>query len=153
MIIHTECLPDEALVTSFGIDKKSVYHHRNINKVLAYLYESTDLIAMIDEDPGKSKASYHKLLVEIESKHRIKILEDKKRRHTVIMLCPDLEPWLIQCCKNAKINMQDYNLPDKPSELHEIINTRLDKISLLVKTMLEKKSPEILFLKKHLTAK
>ena len=67
---------------------------------------------------------------------------------------PKLEEWVIRASSLARLNMseQPYNLPSSPRSLHKVINNRLDKVQLLIDSLLAAQSPRILKLQELLTS-
>jgi len=135
MIIHVECSPDEILIKGGGFTKKQIKHHQGKSRVFAALRKSKDQIAMVDEDPGSTAHPYEKELILKSESHDIKYFIDQKRNHKILVLKGNLEVWIIATCKKSTINMEEFGLPQRADELHEVINNRLSAFGKLVDSL------------------
>lgn len=148
-MVHVECLPDETMVLQLGGTRKKVTHHTSKSRVFHQLKKASNHIALVDEDPGSPKTSYEKDLKLIEEKSGVKVLKDNANNR-VCMLKGKLEDWLIWVCKNAGIDIETYNLPSRPNELHRVINERLTSLKKLLQHLIDQKNTDILYLKSQL---
>lgn len=154
MIIHVECLPDEALLKKLEFSRKQVEHHNGKSKVFNYISKNENQYAVVDEDPGTAKHRYEAQLDFQEEKHGIIHMHDPKRNNRVFVIRPRLEDWIIGLCKRSKIDMRkDFSLPDRSNELHNIINLRLTSFDKLLDHLLDKKNESLLQLKDWLNSK
>ncbi len=144
--VHVECIPDELLVTKLGIAKKAVFHHAGKSRVFDKLRSGSDQIALVDEDPGSPKSGYEKNLKFIEESNGIKCFSDNSD-NKVYILKGKLEDWIIDVCKQNKIKISSFNLPEKPNDLHDVITQRLRNFDKLISKLLASKNPAILKLK------
>jgi hypothetical protein len=150
--VHVECKPDEALVRRLGINRNQVTHHAGKSRVFAKMKKSVGQIALVDEDPGSPQTSYEKRLVFRSEEHGIKEFEDDAGNR-VLVLTGKLEDWVVDTCKKAKVDLkQKFNLPNKPNDLHGIINDRIGTIEALVDYLLSIENPAVVRLKDWLTA-
>ena len=141
-----EGLPDRALLRCLGA--KSVKDGRHKSGVLKTLTKSEGLIGMVDEDP-KNTQSRPKAMREfrlVEARHGTKLYYHKSNNNKLIILCPDLESWVLKTTKTSKINIGEYGLPKTPSALHRIINTRLANFEKLIVQLIKLQNPSILYL-------
>ncbi len=129
--VHVECLPDETLVKILGITKKMVTHHTGKSRVFHKLKTAIREIAMVDEDPESAKTEYERNLIFVEERFGIKKYTDKKE-NIVLVLKVKLEDWIIDLCKVAKIDISKFGLPEKPNQLHDVINLRLPGFEKLI---------------------
>lgn len=148
-VVHVECRPDELFVSKLGFTKKYVTHHQGKSRVFHKLSRSKSLLAMVDEDPGSAKTSYEKSLHLVEESHGIKFFTDKSE-NKVLVLSGKLEDWIITVCNNAKIKPDDFGLPSKPNDLHDVINQRLTQFSKLTDELIRQNNPAIIQLKSWL---
>jgi hypothetical protein len=144
--VHVECLPDELLVSKLGFQRKQVTHHQGKSRVFHSLGKKTNQFAMVDEDPGSAKTSYEKALRFIEEFEGIKYYTDQSG-NKIFILKGKLEDWIISVCKQHKIKLTAFGLPEKPDDLHDVINQRLSNFSRLIDDLIEKDIPAILKLK------
>lgn len=132
-MIYVECKPDFILVKSLlKISKREIIHAGNKPEVCKRLEKRENCIGLVDEDPASPQPSYvKKINAEILSEHGLKILNDKRGNHLVV-LCPRLEEWLLEASKRANVQIRNYDLPNDARKLHEIININFDKLQRLI---------------------
>lgn len=131
-MIFLECEPDKALVRALGIPRKEILHAGSKGNVCKRLKRSRNSKGMVDEDPSSVQPSYIEKLKMNSYEHDTKLLYDKNAQNTLIVLCPTLEDWILKAAKEARVDLEDYSLPDDAHELHKIINTKLEKFVLLI---------------------
>ena len=154
-MLYVECLPDEALARQLGLPKRALSHELNKDEVLKRIFEVSDSLGMVDEDPNSRLPVQFGMMLKLEDFQQwdIALYTISRRGNQVIVLCPDLESWLLKTAELARIRISDppYNLPSNRKSLHKIINDRLDKVNLLVADLLTAQSPRILKLRQLLT--
>jgi hypothetical protein len=146
---HLESRPDEVMVRCLGKIKKDIVHHDK-GRIMAILKRETAQIAMVDEDP---RAYTHPYLEELQlenEQHYLKVFTDKKRKNKVVMLCPNLEGWLIKVCQTLKIDLKDFYLPNDENKLHKEINQHLPKVEKLIDHLKSINAAPIIFLKEQI---
>ena len=116
-MIFCECYNDETLLRALGKARKEVKHNSNKFEVCKSLKKNNDSIGLLDQDPGKLQDRYTEGLTKTYEDNGIMILEDRQSNNKVIVLCPELEPWLNKAFKESGIAISNYHLP---SDLHEI---------------------------------
>jgi hypothetical protein len=131
-MIYLECNPDKALVRSLGIPRKDIRHSFSKGNVCNDLSKNTGVIGLVDEDPGSPQPLYLKKLKQIEAKHEMKLLHDEKANNYVVVLCPNLEGWIIKAAREANINLSEYDMSDEVSSLHKIINNKIGSFERLL---------------------
>lgn len=131
-MLHLECKADETLARTLGRTRKQCLHHSGKSRVCKALEHRRDCVGLIDEDPGSAQPPYLATLKEHSATHEVRVLEDVKRNHRVIIVCPRLEEWLIKTAQLSGIKMHDFGLSDRGNELHREINARLGKIEELI---------------------
>ena len=139
-MIYVECKPDETLVKALGILGKKIEHRSGKGSICKRLEKSGNSKGLVDEDPLSAQPSYIRKLKLHSHQHDIKLLYDKKANNYVIVLCPNLEEWILKATKEAKVNTKNYNLPDNTDELHKILNTKIGKFTNLLQNLKKKKS-------------
>ena len=127
----------------------AINKHYGKAKVFDKLKKSTNLLAMVDEDPGSAKSTYEKELIFIEEVHGVKVYKDNSD-NKIVVLKVKLEDWIINACKQSNIDISKFNLPIKANDLHSIINSKLSNFDKLVSKLLSKNNPSILKLKESL---
>jgi len=148
-----ECKPDAILVKSLTLTpRKNIEHAGNKTELLKKLTEHhSDSKAIIDEDPGSIQPPHIQKFKEKQglTSYKLKILHQKSKNNTLIILRPRLEDWILQTAKQAKIDPKKYSLPNDPTRLHEQINIQIDKFQKLIKDLT--KTNRLKKLKTHLT--
>jgi len=147
--IHVECLPDEALVKKLGYTKKKITHHSGKAKVFGKLKKSTNLIAMVDEDPNSPQSSYEKRLVLLNEEYGVKVYKDNLG-NKIITLKVKLEDWLINACKISKIKLSTFGLPSNANDFHDVNTHKIPNLERLIDELLLKENPAMLRLKEKL---
>jgi hypothetical protein len=104
---------------------------------------------MVDEDPGSAKTSYEKRLAFSEEIEGIKCYLDGNGNR-ILYLTGKLEDWIIIVCKKEGIIMNRYGLPERPNDLHEIINHRLTNFDKVLLELIGMGSPALNALKSWL---
>jgi hypothetical protein len=148
--VHVECKPDQELVSKLGVTRKFLTHHQGKSKIFNKLCKSEGLLAVVDEDPGSIKTKYELSLKLKEEFEGIKYYTDRAG-NIVLELKGKLEDWIIMICKEQKINILKYGLPEKPDDLHDVINYKLLNFSRLIDDLLKEKNPTVLKLKAWLS--
>jgi len=148
-----ECKPDEVLVKSLtSTSRKNIKHAGNKSELLKTLSEHYgNSKAIIDEDPGSIQPPHLQKFKEKQdlTSYKLKILHQKSKNNTVIVLRPRLEDWILDASREANIDPEKYSLPNDPTKLHQQINIQIDKFQKLVKDLA--KSKRLRELKTHLT--
>jgi hypothetical protein len=134
-----ECKTEVVLIRSLAsVSRRRVEHVAGKSRVIRKLmrnYENS--LGMVDEDPNRTQPPDMQRFREIESseRDRFRILHHTSRNNRLIVLCPRLEEWIIEAAREANIDMNRYNLPNDPLELHEIINIRTEKFHRLIEEL------------------
>ncbi|MGI0011058.1 MAG: hypothetical protein ACREAE_06640 [Nitrosopumilaceae archaeon] len=137
-MIYLECDPDKALVQTLGLSAKEIKHVYSKGNVCNRLAKSSQSKGLVDEDPLSAQPSYIRKLRLQSHEHQIKILYDEKAHNRLIVLCPRLEEWVLRAAQDAGVNIQDYGLPNNANQLHHIINTRIESLKSLIKSIRDK---------------
>jgi hypothetical protein len=140
-MLFVECKPDYSLATI--LSSKKVQHAGNKSGVIKKLVRSSGVpnfensTGMVDEDPLSSQNPDLNQFTELKSsnKAKIKVLYYRWLNNGLIVLCPRLEEWIIAAAREAQIRLKDYDLPDSPAALHEVINLRTDRFEDLVESL------------------
>lgn len=143
--------PDETLIKSLGV--KATKDGRHKSGVLKELTQGEELMGIVDEDP-KNTQSRPKAMNKFhlaEEKHTIKVYRHQSNNNQLIVLCPDLENWILKAIKASKVDVSKFNLPSKANALHGIINSRLPNFEKLIHELITKENSAILYLQSLLT--
>jgi hypothetical protein len=112
-------------------------------------------LGIIDED--KNKGSVHPYLKEFNIQLSVENLLLKKhntREHYLIVICPEIENWLLNDAQSSNINLTDYELPIDLKSFKGITKTQNintdQKLYRFIKALIRKEAPSITTLKKWL---
>lgn len=148
-----ECKPDEVLVKTLTLaSRKNIRHAGNKTELLKKLTEHyCDTIGIIDEDPESIQPPHLQKFKEKQdlTSYNFKILHQKSKNNTLIMLRPRLEEWILAAAKEANVDLEKYKMSNDPIELHKQINIQIDKFQKLVNN-LKTESNRLKELKVHL---
>lgn len=136
-LIYVECYGDTVLVEHvLGLEKsKQIQHSFGIGNISKKLENSTQALAMIDADEGKTKPNYIKnLKLFREFNYGICVLMDEIRENFIIQISPDLEGFLLKLVPQEKFLFEKFGIPMQPSALHSFLS--LEKNSEKLKKFL-----------------
>lgn len=152
--VHLECKPDEAMAMCLGIPRRIITHHNDKGRVCKKLKIEQGIIGMVDQDPGAPQPHY---LLGLENlphitKYGLIELVDRNRDNVLIIVCPRLEDWIVDIARRQQIKLREFGLPDKPNDLHKVINTKLDGFKRLIEHLMAIESEPIMYLKRLLNS-
>lgn len=142
MTIYCECYNDEALLRALGLSRKKIKHKSNKSEACKSLRKASNSIALIDADPGKLQDKYSEELIETYNSNDIIVREDIKTGNRIILISPELEPWVNKALSQTKIDISKYHLP---TDLHDI-GTNDHKLFIL-RTMIRDALPNSIMLR------
>lgn len=151
--MYVEGKPDEVLVQGLCISRRLIGNGNHKSGVLKHITQTKGLLGIVDEDPDAAQ-SRSKLMNEfrfIEKRYQIALYEHQSNGNQLIVLCPELEAWILRAVKASKVNISQFNLPNNPSALHRVVNTRLPNLEKLINELIIQQNPAILCLKNLLT--
>ena len=138
-----ECKPDAILVKTLTLTyRKNIEHAGNKSQLLKKLTEHyCNSKGIIDEDPGSIQPPHLQKFKEKQdlTNYNLKILHQKNKNNTLIILRPRLEDWILDASREANIDPEKYSLPKDPAKLHQQINIQIDKFQKLVKDLAKSK--------------
>lgn len=138
MRIYVECKPDAALLQTLGFPKKSVPHRRVFGKgeVLKQIERHQGVIMLIDEDRHDMQPeALRGLPVEELDRYHLKVA--RRGQSKIVIVCPNLEAWLLWLAGQAGIDPEQYGLPRNVVDLHKVINKRLDNLKKFLTSLME----------------
>jgi len=148
-VLYVECYPDESLAISLGFRKRDVIHAHSKGNVCKKLARTKNSKGMVDEDPGSSQPSYIKSMRLEEEGHDLKLLLDPRNGNYLVVVCPNLEEWIIRAAREAGVDLNKMELPDDSNRLHKVINSNLEKFEKLL-SELQGKSKRLETLRSYL---
>ncbi len=131
--IHVECKPDELLVSKLGFGKKHITHHQGKSRVMSYLQQNENLLALVDEDPlSVAVTSYERSLKFDTEVEGVKRFTDNSG-NVVCVLKIKLEDWIIDVCKRHRVDIKQFGLPEKQQLIRRIKSSELELNDLVYK--------------------
>jgi hypothetical protein len=123
-IYSIECNNDESLMNLLGISKKIIKHSGNKTRVIKHVLKNEKTIGIIDEDPDSYEVDLtgFKLIKTYPSE--IDLLQKRGSKNLLIILKPELEPWILKAGRIAKIMPKDYKLPEDPEKFKLVMATK-----------------------------
>ncbi len=140
-MIFIECKTDKILVLKL-VSKKYVRCAGGIGEVCNKLKHSVNSCGVVDEDLTKTRPTYMENLLRnslILNENDIKVAHDGKRNNYLIVLCPDLENWLIKTAKILGVSLSNFGLPSNPKDLKMLNLRNPNKIEPLINDLAKKK--------------
>jgi hypothetical protein len=120
-----ECFGDTGLLKSFEIPRRRIDHQKSIGNVARTVKGILDrnktsdlIIGLVDDDPTKP-GYFARSFNLVSHEHRIKFLAHPSGRQQLIVLCPDLEDWLLWVARLAKVDPGEFKLAKSAKELHK----------------------------------
>ncbi len=140
-LIYAECKPDKTLIETI-LGNVDVIHSYGKSRVIERLSKSRkECIGMIDEDPNKSMPNRFKtefVLIHDHQEFKIKVFKHLNKDAYLVMLCPRLEEWIIEACRETNISPSLFNLPNDPEKLHRIININTRNLVRLINYLIDR---------------
>ncbi len=150
MKVYLEGRPDQALVQCLGINKRSITSEGPRTEVIKRVVKESKAIGIVDENPYVRQPGYLSHFVFNQRKHAVKTYRHQQNNNLLIMLCPNLEIWLLQITKAAKVDVATFHLPNTYKRLHDeltIGSKNLSKLDKLINHLLEKDNKPLHYLK------
>jgi len=145
-MILVECNPDKVL----GYPRRQVKHSNDKGRICKLLEDSENTIGLVDEDPKAAQPPYLLKLKVVSETHKVRVLRDEKLGNRIVVICPQLEHWIIEAASLSEVKMADFGLSDRPSTLHREINSRLPKYKELLAELLKLQNDRLVYLRKCL---
>lgn len=140
-MIYVECKPDATLVRVLtNLPLREISHAGGKYKLCQLLEKQHDCKGLVDEDPLRVQPSYIKKLqskIEELPQYKLKVINDESRTNRLIILCPNLEEWILKATKMVQVKITKFGLSDNPSELHKQINLNQRHFEKLIKRIKE----------------
>ena len=121
--------------------------------VAARLQEAQNSIGLVDEDPGDIQPAYFRGLTQLGDDppaYDLRLLRNGVRGNRVVVLCPNLQEWLLRSASSVKLDLERYGLPLNLRELHDELTHHPDKIVPVVRELKAKRSGHMDALRKSL---
>jgi hypothetical protein len=119
-----ECHADTGLLKSFAIPRRIIDHQKSIGNVARKMKGVLDrgstadlIIGLVDDD--RIKPGFFREFHLVSNEFEIKFLEHSSHTQQLIVLCPDLEGWLLWVALLAKVDPGKFKLAKSARELHK----------------------------------
>jgi len=122
MSVLVECDADEAVLRALGVAKKQLLHFGGKGTVINRLKELPGATGIVDEDPASAQPrDLNNYQGEVQTTEGLRLLTRQgKGGQSLILVCPNLEDWLIHRAKSMGVEPENYGLPADPNRLHSI---------------------------------
>ncbi|MCU0444044.1 MAG: hypothetical protein MUE85_03945 [Microscillaceae bacterium] len=119
-----ECYGDTHLIEFLKVSIKIMNHAYGISKVGKAMENQQKffhkiLIGIVDNDK-KNTPRYFDDFVELKNENNLILKQKPDTNQYLIIICPELEQWLLTSASQVNINPENFNLPDNPKKLHNI---------------------------------
>ncbi len=156
--IVPECYVDTKIAEILG-QAKGKYNHQHSNGAVANelqrRFKERIVLGIVDEDKGKgSVPKYFAEFNIVVEENNLILKKHKDRNQYLILVCPEMEKWLLADAEKVNINPSDeeYNLPNKLAGLIRISKEkdidRNEGFKKFIKALIREKAPSITTLKK-----
>lgn len=156
--IVPECFVDTKIAEIVG-QVKSKYNHQHgfgdVSNEMEYSLENEMALGIIDEDKNKGSTSKYFLGFDLILQEQNLILKKHKTlKHYLILICPEVEKWLLEDAKKTGIDPSDveYDLPNELKGLIKISKIkdidRNEGFKKFIKALVREQAPAITTLKK-----
>ena len=155
--IIPECYVDTKVAEIVGQASRKYNHQHGCGDVANRMIKVKDDICLgiIDEDKNKGpRAKYFSEFVLIKEENNLLLKKHKERKQYLILICPEIEQWLMNDAKSVQIDPADdkYDLPSNLKGFTSISKTRdIDRnegFYRFIKALINKSSPSVTTLKK-----
>jgi len=114
-------------------------------------------LGIIDEDKNKGPLpKYFLEFVELKSENGLILKRHSFRKQYLILVCPEIEKWLLLNAKSVNVNLSDYGLPENLNGFKQITKSQdIDKniqFYQFIKILISKNSSGIITLKNWIVA-
>ncbi len=122
MIFLVEDDAHKFLLRFFGVPRKNILAMGSKGNVIRRLNEHPGATGIVDEDPGYDPphefANYR--LTEPGEGVQLQLRTRQGGGQSLIVLCPEVEDWLLQRARISGVDPKQYHLRDTAKELHDL---------------------------------
>ena len=148
--IVPECYVDTKVTEIAGQTGKCNHQHGcgDVANQLKNKLKDNIAIGIIDEDKDKGPAAkYFSEFIDIKVENNLVLKRHKERQQYLILICPEIEEWLLKDARAIGINTSDFNLPEDLKGLKQLTKIQsIDKnigFHRFIKKLLQEKAPAI----------
>ncbi|WP_300796609.1 hypothetical protein [uncultured Bacteroides sp.] len=121
--ILPECFVDTNIVNTF-LTMEGIYvdanHCHGCNKVGSMMQKLKDEFALGVIDNDKKQHSYNSQFYSLGKTEHLELLKHSSKHHYLIRVSPAMDGFILEVAERQKIDMSDYDLPDKLKDFTEI---------------------------------
>ncbi len=158
--ILPECFVDTKVVEIITYASEKYNHQHGCGQIANQLknrLKNNVAIGIIDEDKNKGPvANYFLEFEEIKSENGLILKRHNAREQYLILICPEIEQWLLTNAIAVGIEPSAFNLPQKLKGFKQITKTQdIDKnidFYQFIKSLLNKRAPGIITLRQWIDA-
>jgi hypothetical protein len=118
-----ECHGDTRLLIFLKVLEKNINHAEGIHRVAKAMENQQKqfhkiLIGLVDNDK-KNTPRYFDDFIELKSEQNIILKQKPETNQYLLVLCPELEAWVLENARSVHINPTDFDLPADPKIMHD----------------------------------
>lgn len=158
--ILPECYVDTKVAEIITQSSKKYNHQHGCGQIaneLKNTFSNKVALGIIDEDRNKGTiANYFLEFIEVKSENGLILKQHNERVQYLILICPEIEEWLLSNANFVEVNPVDYNLPKYLSDFKHITKRQnIDKhigFYQFIKALINKQAPGIITLRNWIEA-
>ena len=158
--ILPECYVDTKVAEIITRSSEKYNHQHGCGQIANLLkkrLKDSVALGIIDEDKNKGPiANYFLEFDEIKSENRLILKKHRERKQYLILICPEMEEWLLINANAVNVDPLSFNLPLKMKGLKQITKTQNIDSDLhfyqFIKYLVNKNSPGIVTLRNWIEA-
>jgi hypothetical protein len=153
--ILPECYVDTKVAEIVSRSSEKCNHQHGCGQIAFQLKNRLkDIVALgiIDEDKNKGPiANYFLEFEEITSENGLILKKHRERKQYLILICPEIENWLLMNANSVQVNPSEFNLPENLKGFKQITKTQDIDLNIgfyrFIKALLNENSAGLITLK------
>jgi hypothetical protein len=153
--IVPECYVDTRIAEIVGQASRKYNHQHGCGDVanrMKHTLKDKIALGIVDEDKNKGiSAKYFYEFTIVQSVNNLILKKHTEREHYLILICPEVEQWLLNDALTVNLKPEDYNLPQQMKGFKSITKSKeIDKNNdfyRFVKALINLNAPSISTLK------
>ena len=153
--IVPECYVDTKVAEIVGQAKKYNHQHGcgDVANEFRGRLNNIAALGIIDEDANKGpSAEYFTDFSVVKQENNLILKKHHQKQHYLILVCPEIEKWLMETAQNVNISPLDYGLPHQLKGFIKITKIkdidRNEDFKRFIKHLIRENAPGIITLKK-----
>jgi|SRR6185437_3016042 len=156
--ILPECYVDTKIAEIITRSSEKYNHQHGCGQIASLLkkrLKDNVALGIIDEDKNKGPiAKYFLEFENIKSENSLVLKKHKDRKQYLILICPEIEKWLLMNANSVHLDPSDFNLPSDLSGFKQITKTQNIDSNIefyqFIKTLIQKNAAGIITLRNWL---